>query len=162
MVFGRSKVVNYDHKILGYEMENFTLYSQTMKELPEENIAGICDPNSFLIDKNPTGSKTYDYEWPNVRISITAIPKNELEEHLKGFVGYVYYLSNQNKIQPNPLLINRILSTKMVLVITVEPCMDSEGIAEEVIGIIRSHTESLMFYCDRVYDEDINLLLSPI
>ena len=142
-------------------VENYALYSQIMAELPEEHIRDIGKPNVFKAGVNDRGNKFYRYEWDNLAITINLMPESEIPNHLNGFAGYVEYLSEQKSIPLDNSLIERIFETRMVLAFIVDPELDNQGRAEEVLGAITFNTKSLMFHSDAIYDENAKLVIGP-
>lgn len=142
-------------------VENYALYSQMMTELPEDHIDNIADPKSFKVEEKPDGSKAYVYEWDDLKITINLMPSDQISDHLNGFTGYVAHLAKQKEIPVDADLVDKILDTKMVLGFIVEPGMDAEGRANEVLGAITFNTQSLMFYADGVYDHNAQLIIGP-
>ena len=141
--------------------DNYALYSNRVHELPADKIREIANPQDFYITKTNDGSKSHVYVWNDLKITINQMPVANMPKHLSGFSGYITHLSNKKGIQVNSELVNRIMSTTMVLGVIVEPGIDPEGRAEEVIGAITSNTDSIMFFSDGIYDSNANLIIGP-
>lgn len=142
-------------------MENYALYSNSMLELPEHSIKNIAKPSKFYVVSNEEGSKSYHYEWPDLKIKINLMPQNKIADHLQGFAGYIQHLYSLKDAEPNVDLLQRVSSTTMVLGVMVEPSRDKEGRVEDVVGAIQFNTKSLMFFKDNVYDENSELIIGP-
>jgi len=142
-------------------MDNYALYSQTFNNLPAENIKGLGNPRSFNVSTIEDGSRSHVYLWDDLKITINQMPANKISEHLGGFIGYVKHLSDLKNVSVDRALVDRISKTKMVLGVIVEPGVDEQGRAEEVIGAITYNTDALMFFSDGVYDQNANLIIGP-
>ncbi len=142
-------------------MDNYALYSHTFNNLPVENIKVLGNPRSFSVSTIEDGSKSHVYLWDDLKITINQMPENRINEHLSGFIGYVQHLSNLKNVPVDRDLVDRISKTKMVLGVIVEPGVDDQGRAEEVIGAITYNTNALMFFSDGVYDQNSNLIIGP-
>jgi hypothetical protein len=153
--------VSFCKEIGAIDMDNYALYSQSFKGLPIDRIKNIANPESFKSTQGKGGSKSYIYKWADLKITINQMLESEVEEHLRGFVGYVHHLSNSKKKTVDKRLTDRILKTTMVLSIIVEPKVDALGRAEDIIGAITYNTNSLMFFSDQIFDQDAKLIIGP-
>ena len=143
------------------KMENWALYSQTTSEFPEEQIKEIGGSNKYFVTTNAEGNKTYHYEWDDLKVRASQIPKQKLKNHLNGLVGYINHLYSSNNIEPNKKIIKRLSETVAVFSIVIEPAGDETGRGHEIVGAIKHFTSSLMFYADTLLDENGEIIIGP-
>jgi hypothetical protein len=156
LIYGQSMAQEQAQK-----MENWVLYSQTISEFPEEQIKEIAGSNKYFVTTNEEGNKIYHYEWDDLKVKVNQMPKQKLENHLNGLVGYINHLYSSNNIEPNKKIIKRVSDTVAVFSIVIEPAGDETGRGHEIVGAIKHFTSSLMFYADTLLDENGEIIIGP-
>ena len=143
-------------------LEIFTLYSQTLDQLPDENMAELATGCRYTKSKDADGSPSYSYRWSDgLSVTCNVMGPTELAEHLRGFAGYVESIYKGQPDERGKQIIDRIKKTTLVIGIVVQPGRDSEGRAEELLGCMCGGLTPIMFYGDTLYDHKGCLLLAP-
>jgi hypothetical protein len=139
----------------------YTLYTEEMTELPIDKISGIGSGATFVVHREGERVDFYEYSWPDLTVHLYVTPGEELQDHLQGFMGYVTSGCRNLGLPVPPGLLERIARVKLVLGCVVQPRMDAEGRAENILGAIAFNSKSLMFSGGEVYDENLEKLFPP-
>jgi hypothetical protein len=140
--------------------ENYALYSHTYEELPDaemQRLGGQVRPSSGITERG----LTYTYTWPDLTILVNALPREEMPEHLKGFVGYIRHIYGENIPRRGEKIIAQILRTRLVVGIEIQPGRDTEGRTEHLVGSMCGGLHPIMFHADALFDWMSRLLLAP-
>lgn len=117
--------------------ENFALYSSVYNSLPEEHMMTLALP---VLPKKITTERglTYIYQWEdNLQVICSVMPKEQIQNHLQGFCGYIRKISLGDLDKANKL-IDTIKSTTLTVGVEIIPARDSKERAERAENIIGS------------------------
>jgi len=140
--------------------ENFALYSRTYDSLPEDRMLMLVDsicPSSEITDRG----LTYTYRWPDLTILVSAMPSSELPDHLRGFEGYLRRGIYGGKVPDRgERIIRRILATRLVIGVELQPGRDEQERADELVGRMAGGLRPIIFHRDELFDWMSRLLLA--
>ena len=140
--------------------ENFALYSRTYSTLPEDHMLKLA-PGAQVDAGITERGMTYRYRWTDLTIICSVMESGELQEHLRGMAGYVSHIYGGELPERGDVLVGRVLQTKLVLGIEIQPERDAEGRAEELMGKLCAGLQPLIFYWNAIFDAQFRLLLGP-
>jgi len=139
----------------------YTLYTGELTELPIDKISGIVGGAKFVVHRREGRIDSCEYSWPDLTVRLTVMPNHELQDHLRGFQGYIAAGCKNLGIAPPKGLFERIAQVKLVLGFIATPDMDPAGRAENILGAIAYNSKSLIFHGGSVYNEDSDRLFPP-
>lgn len=142
------------------EKENVALYSCCATEFPHEEMLHISEDVTPTHGMTERGM-TYEYSWPDLKVIVASLDKEKLPAHLNGFAGYVNHIYKGNIPPRGQAIVERILGTKMVIGIEIQPGLDDEGRAEEIVGCLCGGFRPIMFCNNALFDWQSRLLLGP-
>ena len=125
--------------------------------IPLDALAELADDAAFSTVSDGPEITQYQYKWDDLEITINVMPDAELEEHLKGMVGFAHQIATARETVLDEEVSQRILSTQMVLGIVVTPDYDTENRYERlmsIVGTIAFNTESIVFWEAEIFDEN--------
>jgi hypothetical protein len=140
----------------------YGLYTSKCNELPLERISGLGRGSTFKVLREGGRIESYEYSWPDLKVRVTVMPEKEIQEHLRGFKGYIASTCRKLNVALPEGLFNRIDQTRLVLGFYAEPDMDAEGRADEILGAIACNTKSLIFHGGKVYDDTPTQIFPPL
>ena len=85
------------------------------------------------------------------------MPYLELEEHLEGFKGFAYDNTCQNI--DYLYVLSRIHNIRLAIGCIINPKFDDEGKVLHFLQSLNRAYNSLLFYNDRVFDYDMQMLV---
>jgi len=142
---------------------NFTLYSPH-KRFPEDYLYRTDLPLDVKIDrqvKDPEIACQYILTLSNFKITLNVMRESEMPNHLKGLAGYVIHLYNGKPDKRGQLIIQRILSTGMVLGGIIEPDADSSPQTLQLVYALAEMTKSMIFINGYLLDHLDRRILAP-
>jgi len=141
---------------------NYTLYSQSVSELPDEEMEALASGCEFNRGVTSLGAPSYSYVWGDgLKITCNVLHQDKMAEHLNGFVGYVKQICAGAVESRVHQIVSNIRATRLVVGIVVEGGPDQRGRVEELIGCMCGGLTSLMFYGNSIYNHEGALLLGP-
>ena len=104
---------------------------------------------------------TYTYRWPDLSITCSELPKNRMAAQLDGLVQYVRSVQGGKLDGRGERIVGRILKTRLVAGIEIDPQRDAAGRAEEVLGKLAFGLRPIIFFGNALYDWNSRRLLGP-
>ncbi len=141
-------------------LENLALYSQTLEALPDGEMQVLAPGASLSTEQTEHGFR-YIYRWPDLKIVCSVMPEAQRAEHLRGFVGYVKHISGGHVDERSARIIARILQTKLVVGVEIDPGRDKQGRAGTVLNKLTYGLRPIVFYRNSLLDWNGKLLLGP-
>lgn len=140
--------------------DNFALYSQSYRELPDAQMEALAGDAVFETGRTEEGERVFSYRWPDLEIHCYE-RNGDLGEHLQGFCGFVAQCLGGEPDARGQLLMQRILATQLTVGVAIEPGRDEAGRAEGILGAISGGLDPIVFYEMALYDAGARLLLAP-
>lgn len=140
-----------------------TLYTSVRESPSPDRLIAAAKGAKSLIEYAENGSwSQLDLKWDGVELALfpsDATTDPEFLEHLDGFAGYTFTkLARGEMNQHTYRMIQKILSIKNCLGITVNPALDKKGTCEDFIQEIANVTRSIIFHDGMIYDSNFKLL----
>ena len=141
---------------------NYTLYSQSVPDLPDEEMEALASGCVFKKGVTSAGAPSYSYAWNDgLKITCNVLHKDKMADHLDGFVGYVKEIcAGATEVNVHQI-VSQIRATSLVVGVVVEGGPDQRGRVEELIGCMCGGLSPLMFHGNSIYDHQGALLLGP-
>ncbi len=133
-----------------------------ISELPERQMAALADGARFTMARVDGTLRAYEYEWPDLTITINVMLESKHPGHLDGLIAYAHNLAKARGVELQPEMIQRMRSMRLVLGIMVHPDFDEESRfqrLETLIGTICFNTQSLLFWEGDILDENARPIL---
>jgi hypothetical protein len=141
--------------------ENFALYSQEYDSLPDAEMQALASPLCPARGITERGL-TYSYQWPDLTILVSVLPAQETAEHLRGFAGYIRDGIYHGTVpRRGERIIHRVLHTRLVVGVELQPGRDAEGRSELLLGKMCGGLRPILFHADALFDWNSRLLLAP-
>jgi hypothetical protein len=141
--------------------ENYALYTRSYDTLPQANMEALAGDAALEKAQTERGV-TYTYRWPDLTIIVNEMPASQLEEHLRGFEGYISQHIYKGKVPSRGKdIIRNIWSTRLVVGVEFQPGPDKQGHAEELLGRMSGGLHPIIFHADALFDWTSRLLLAP-
>ncbi len=102
----------------------------------------------------------YRYQWPDLEVSVSEMPKSRVPQHLLEFENYVRNsISKGASINDAQDIIDQIRKTRLVVGVVASPDFDSETRAESIVGAICDELHAMMFFNNTLYRWDGQILV---
>ena len=138
-----------------------TIYIPKLLELPSDQMA-LLDPTAKFSVRQAAGRlAAYIYDWPDLRVVVNVMPDTERPDHLEQFVSWLEGGTRSLGKSMSPKLVTRVRSTTIVLGFVVEKTTDQEvwyDRVQDMIGMICSNTQSIVFWEGMIFDENCSQL----
>lgn len=139
--------------------ENFMLYSGRYAGLPADQMRRLMAGIAPKVANTARGL-SYVYSWPDLSITCSEMPRDQVRAHLEALVEYVRDIGADEHSRTSRL-VDRISRVALVAGIEIEPGRDPEGRTEHLLGALCSGLVPLVFFEDAVYDSMSRLILGP-
>ena len=138
--------------------ERFTLYSQSLDELPASQMPSLQPSAEFSSFEADRGT-VYSLAWDDITVLLNVMPRERIREHLEGVVGYISHIYGGKPDERGDRLIERIKRTTLVVSIEIEPKRDGTGRVESVLERLAYATKPIVFYLNAFFDHKNRAIL---
>ena len=97
-----------------------------------------------------------------VTLTMNVMPEAMVEQHLSGFYGYLLHLTDQKPSPHAGMIARKIQGTRTVLGCQLEPGMDREAMAGDLLFFLNHQQNGLLFARDTIFGPDGNALVGPL
>lgn len=132
---------------------NAAIYLLKGAVLTTMSLSAISGTPAAATQRAPGGEITqFQIDLRESVITINVMPQERIAEHLNGFAGYIIHLTNGQPDTAAQALIQRILSTKQVLGLLIEPEWDAAGLCKRTVLGIAARYGGMVFADNAVFN----------
>ncbi len=141
-------------------MEVFTFYSQTVGTIAAEEMQRIAPQAVFNHQESPQGTY-FQFRWADMAVECSLMPRSFIKEHMLQLTGDVRKADDGRHEERTERLVDRLLRTRLVMTVQVEPARDNEGRANITLAKLAVGLDAVVLTAGVLFDKRFKLLMAP-
>ena len=141
-------------------MEVFTFYSQTVGTIAPEEMQSIAPKAVFNHQESPQGTY-FQFRWADMAVECSLMPRSFIKEHMLQLAGDVRKADGGSHEERTARLVDRLLRTRLVMTVQVEPARDNEGRANITLAKLAVGLDAVVLTAGVLFDKRFKLLMAP-
>ncbi len=141
-------------------MEVFTFYSQTVGTIAAQEMQRIAPQAVFNHQESPHGTY-FQFRWTDMAMECSLMPRSFIKEHMLQLAGDVRSADGGRHEERTARLVDRLLRTRLVMTVQVEPARDDEGRANITLAKLAVGLDAVVLTAGVLFDKRFKLLMAP-